>query len=100
MSWATHYIAKLIEGEIVVFRPRGNSMTPIIKSKQEVEVAPFAEDEHPFKGQVVLCKVGGKQFLHKVTAIKGDQYQISNNHGHVNGWTKRENIYGYVSRIG
>lgn len=33
------------------------------------------------------------------TAIEGDRYQISNNHGHINGWTTRTKIYGIVTEI-
>lgn len=97
MSWATHLIKKLQDGETVEFRPRGNSMTGKISSGQLCEVKPL--DRDPQKGDVVLCKVRGTQYLHLVSAVRGDQYQISNNHGHVNGWTPRKNVYGILTKV-
>lgn len=90
-------VARELEaGNKVEFKPTGNSMTPIIKSRQRVVVEPLTTK--PIKGDVVLAKVKGRYFLHKITAIKGDQYQISNNHGHVNGWSSK--IYGKVTKVG
>lgn len=61
-------------------------MTPIIKSGQSVICKPVTEETQLNKNDVVLCKVNGKYYLHKISAIKnGVRYQISNNHGHVNG---------------
>jgi hypothetical protein len=48
---------------------------------------------------VVLCKVRGTQYLHLVSAVRPDQYQISNNHGHVNGWTRAKNVFGLLVRV-
>jgi hypothetical protein len=87
MGWASKYIEALNNGETVSFRPRGNSMTPHIKSGQLCVVAP-AKKEQLAIGDVVLCSVKGQQYLHLITAINGDRYRISNNHGHVNGWTR------------
>mgnify|MGYP001087736326 CR=1 FL=1 len=39
----------------------------------------------------------GHFYLHKVSAINGGKtFQISNNHGHVNGWIGKKCIYGLV----
>ncbi len=92
MSWATNHIMKLDKGQTVSFRPRGNSMTPRINSGDLVTVSPDISKLE--KGDVVLCKIRGYVLLHLISAIKGDQYQISNNHGHVNGWVSKKNIYG------
>ena len=73
-------------------------MTPIIKSRQLVRVVPVA-GAAVGKGDVVLAKVGGRFFLHKVSAVRGDRVQISNNHGHVNGWTTRGRVYGIVAMV-
>lgn len=97
MSWASHYIEKLKAGETVSFRPRGNSMVPKIKSGQLCTVAPV--NREVVKGDIVLCKVRGNQYLHNVSAVKGDQYQISNNHGHVNGWCSRQNVFGILTSV-
>lgn len=87
MSWASKHIEKLEKGEVVSFRPRGNSMRPLIKSGELCFVQPttIADVE---VGDVVLSKVKGRVYLHKVTGKKGNQIQVSNNRGYVNGWTK------------
>lgn len=97
MSWATQIIQDLQAGKTIQCRPRGNSMTGRISSGQLCTIAPI--DRDPVKGDVVLCKVRGHQYLHVVTAVRPDQYQISNNHGHVNGWTSRKNVFGLLTRV-
>lgn len=92
MGWADRAIAELGEGREVTVSPHGSSMTPRIKSGQKVRLVPLTED--PDKGDVVLVKVGGRTVLHLVTAVSYGRYQISNNHGHVNGWVNRSAIYG------
>ncbi len=93
MGWAASYIEQLREGRTVSFRPRGNSMTPKIESGDLCTVTPVATSEVR-KGDIVLCKVGGREYLHLVSAVQGERFQISNNHGHVNGWVSAANIYG------
>lgn len=92
------HIERLKAGETVSFRPHGNSMTPRVFSGQLVTVAPVAGSEVE-PGDVVLCKVHGRKFLHLVTARKGNQLQISNNHNHVNGWTNEDHIYGRLVAV-
>lgn len=89
----------LQQGEICIVIGVGNSMTPILKSKQPVIVEPVTEETVLHKRDIVLCKCNGHYYLHLITAIKGSQYQISNNHGHVNGWINRSKIYGRVIEI-
>jgi phage repressor protein C with HTH and peptisase S24 domain len=98
-GWANAYIEKLQQGETVQFRPRGNSMAPKIKSGQMVTVSPI--DRKIVEGDIVLCTVKGKQWLHLVSALAfGDsRVQISNNKGHVNGWTTRDKVYGRVTKV-
>ena len=52
---------------------------------------------------MVFFLVGNKKghyYLHKISAIKNEKtYQISNNHGHVNGWISRNQIFGKVVEI-
>lgn len=86
MSWASHPIEKLLAGETVQFRPRGQSMMPLIKSGALVTVAPATLDAVRV-GDIVLCKVRGIPYLHLVRAKRDGQVQIGNNHGHINGWT-------------
>lgn len=97
MSWATHLIKDLLDGKTVQCRPRGNSMTGRVSSGQLCTISPL--DREPQKGDIVLCKVRGAQYLHLVTAVKPDQFQISNNHGHVNGWTPRKNVFGLLIKV-
>ena len=98
MSWASRYIEKLLQGESVQFRPRGNSMSGKIESGQLVTIVPLA-DRVPRVGDIVLCKVNGAQYLHLVKAISGERFQIGNNRGRINGWTSRKNIFGVCSDI-
>jgi hypothetical protein len=98
VGWATRHIAKLKEGETVQFRPRGASMTGRINSGDLCTVAPLAETALEV-GQVVLCIVRGTHYLHIVSGKRGDQYQISNNRGHINGWTPRKNVYGVLTKV-
>lgn len=91
-------VRELSEGRSVTLKPHGNSMTPIIKSGQRIVLSPVLASEVEV-GDAVLAKVKGRYFIHKVTAIGDDgRFQISNNHGHVNGWTRQ--VYGKVTQIG
>jgi hypothetical protein len=94
MGWAAHYIKKLQEGETVEFRPRGNSMAGKIRSGQLCTVEPVADHKSLKKNDIVLCKVGGNEFLHLISAIQSDRFQISNNKGFVNGWVGKNSIFG------
>lgn len=96
MSNLKIYADKLKNGEIVKFRPRGNSMSPKIESGQEVTVSPVTTIS---KGDIVLCKVSGRYYVHLVSAVHGERFLISNNHGRVNGWVGKNNIYGKVTQV-
>jgi hypothetical protein len=97
MGWASHYIEKLQAGEIVTFRPRGNSMTGKIESGQLCTVIPIIDEI--LVGDIVLCKVHGKEYLHLVKAVQDHRYQIGNNRGFTNGWIGRNSIFGRCVRI-
>jgi len=98
MGWATRYIEELQQGTTVQFWPRGNSMAGKIDSGQLITVQPTGE--HQLKvGTIVLCKVGRAQYLHLIKAIRGQQYQIGNNRGGINGWITRKAIYGVMTKI-
>jgi hypothetical protein len=99
MSWATRYIKQLQGGDVVVFRPRGHSMTGRISSGQQVTVEPIVPNSLLKKKDVVLCKVNSSQYLHLITAIKGEQVQISNNHGKINGWIHRRHVFGKCIKV-
>lgn len=98
MGWASGYIASLHEGATVQFRPRGNSMQGKIESGQLCTVEPV--DPAALKvGDIVLCKVNGKQYLHLVKAIQGKRFQIGNNRGRINGWVSANGIYGKCTKV-
>lgn len=95
-----HVVEKLLNGEVITFRPKGNSMVPLIHSGQEVTVSPVNPETQLAIGDIVLCKVKSKLFLHKIYAIGPDNksWLIGNNKGYKNGWTRT--IYGHVTNIG
>ena len=98
MGWATVYIDLLRKGETVQFRPRGNSMAGKIESGQLCTVTPVSPEALEV-GDIVLCKVGGNQYLHLIKAKQGDRFQIGNNRGRINGWIGHNGIYGKCVRI-
>lgn len=86
----------LLNGETCKVVGFGQSMVPILKSGQACIVEPVTGDTILKKNDIVFCKVSGHFYLHKISAIKGNSYQISNNHGHINGTISKKNIYGVV----
>jgi hypothetical protein len=70
VGWASGHIEKLRAGETVSFRPGGHSMSGKIASGQLCTVAPVDPDTVAV-GDIVLCKVNGREFLHLVKAIQG-----------------------------
>ncbi|MFK0220447.1 GNAT family N-acetyltransferase [Streptomyces vinaceus] len=82
-------------GETVEFRPAGDSMAPLIHSRQRVRVAPVdAALVEP--GDIALARVSGTVYLHRVSAVDTARrrVQIANNRGRVNGWTGRDRVFG------
>jgi hypothetical protein len=101
MSWATLHIAALRRGETVQFRPRGHSMRGRIEDGQLLEVVPLREHEPPCVGDVVLCHVRGRDYLHLVRAVRGHgertRWLIGNNRGGLNGWVAATAIFGRLA---
>ena len=95
MGWATAHIKKLQSGAAVQFRPRGSSMKGRVNDGDLVTVAPLG-DADPAVGDVVLCRVRGAEYLHLVKATRGQQFQIGNNRGGINGWVSRRSIFGVM----
>lgn len=90
----------LQEGETCKIIGIGNSMTPVLKSRQPVIAVPVTADTVLKKKDIVLSKVNGHFYLHFIHAIKNnDQFLIGNNHGHMNGWVSRNKVYGVVREI-
>ncbi|HEX3315503.1 MAG TPA: hypothetical protein VHR72_11460 [Gemmataceae bacterium] len=50
-------------------------------------------------GDIVLCKVKGREYLHLVKAIQGPRFQIGNNRGGINGWVSAGGIFGRLLRV-
>jgi len=72
-------------------------MKPRIKSGELVTIVPCKLADIK-KGDIVYCKVNGNIYVHLVSAVGQDgAIQISNNHGHVNGWTRT--VFGRLSRV-
>jgi hypothetical protein len=99
MGWAISYITKLKNGETVSFRPRGHSMSGKIEFGQLCTVAPVADYADLRKGDVVLCKVGGTEYLHLIKAIQSARFQIGNNRGRINGWIGTNSIFGKLIKV-
>lgn len=99
MGWASNYIKELQDGKTIQFRPRGNSMTGKINSGQLCTVEPVNNSSLLKKGDIVLCNVNGNQYLHLIKSIKGNQYKIANNKGHINGTITIKNIFGKCINI-
>lgn len=92
-------LALLQSGEpLLNYREAGNSMVPKIKSRQPVTIAPVDTSKLEV-GDIVVARVKGRVIQHLISAIDGDRVQISNNHGHVNGWTNRSKVYGIVTAV-
>ena len=98
MSWAAHYISQIQAGKTVKFRPRGGSMRGRIESGQLCTVTPVRAEDLA-KGDIVLCKVAGRHYLHLIKAIQGGRFLIGNNRGGTNGWVGASGIYGRCTKI-
>jgi len=99
MSWAKYAKEKLSQGESCQLRPRGNSMNPKIKSGQLVTLVPIEDPSILQVGDIVLCRVNGRDFLHLIKATREGQFQIGNNKGHINGWVSANGIFGLMTRV-
>ena len=71
-------------------------MEPIVKDGQPVIVAPVFVGSGVSKGDVVLCKVRGYEYLHLIVGYDKyhHRFQIGNNKGKINGWIEAEQIFG------
>lgn len=97
MNMKNWKVEKLLSGETIISKEPGNSMLPIIRSKQPVKLAPVTWEQVQV-GDIVYCKVQGRLFTHLVRAIDPKKgCQIGNNNGYINGWTKQ--VYGKVVEI-
>jgi hypothetical protein len=91
-------LERLLNGETFITKEGGNSMKPLIKSKQKHIIEPVTDLETLEIGDIVYCKIGGRFLTHLIKAkheTKG--FLIASNQGVINGWTKQ--IYGKVIKV-
>lgn len=100
MARENFVLKTLLEKGEVTWKPHGNSMTPKMNSGDQVVVKQVAASTCRV-GDAVYAKVKGNYYLHLLSAIDEThhRYQISNNHGHVNGWITADNIFGVCVQI-
>ena len=92
-------LEKLANGETIVgYKESGNSMVPLIHHREPVTLSPVDVDKLE-TGDIVLAKVSGRFYTHKVTAVAEDRVQIGNNKGHINGWTSKHQVYAIISAV-
>lgn len=83
-------IEKLEKGEPIISREPGNSMTPILKSREPVILEPVSGWEGFRKGDIAYVKIHGRYYTHLVHGVDPDKgLLMGNNHGHIQGWTKK-----------
>jgi hypothetical protein len=92
MGWATNHIQCLKDGKTITIQPKGNSMLPLVKSGEKNLVIPIKIEDTQV-GDIVLCKVKGKEYFHLVAKVDIKRgCLITNAKGHENGWTRQ--VYG------
>ena len=68
-------------------------MSGKIESGQLCTVVPVPSETLEV-GDIVLCKVNGREYLHLIKAIQGNRFQIGNNRGRINGWVAANSVFG------
>ena len=101
MARKNFVLETLLEKGEITWKPHGNSMAPKIESGDQVVFKKIIDIRVVRVGDAVYAKVKGSYYLHLLSAIdetKG-RYQISNNHGHVNGWVSADNVFGLCVKV-
>lgn len=94
MNWK---VEKLLAGETIISKEKGNSMLPLIKSGQPVEIEPITWEQCE-EGDIVYVKVHGNYYTHLVKGKNQDKgLLIGNNRGGINGWSKQ--VYGRITKV-
>lgn len=88
----------LRQGKVITCRPQGHSMEPRIKHLQLITLSPITKPLE--QDDIVLAKVAGRYYIHRIEAMRDGKYLIANNKGHVNGTVRIGNIFGVVTKIG
>jgi len=90
-------VERLLAGETIISKESGNSMLPLIKSRQPVKLAPVTWEGCEV-GDIVYCKVKGNLYTHLVKAKDPKRgVLIGNNKGRLNGWSRQ--VYGKVIEV-
>jgi len=98
MGWADRAIKILAAGEEAIIKPHGNSMKGRVESGARVTLAPI-KPQDICVGDVVLCRVKGRQYLHLVKKRDTNRFLIGNNKGKINGWIGPKAVYGKAIKI-
>jgi hypothetical protein len=89
---------RLVNGKTIKIKTSGSSMSGKVDNGSFVTIEPVG-DRTLKKKDIVLAKVNGRLYLHLITGTREDSFQISNNHGHVNGWALKKNVFGIVTKV-
>lgn len=83
-------VEKLEAGIPIISREPGNSMTPLLMSREPVVLEPKTEWMEFEPGDIAYIKIRGAYYTHLVHGVdKTRGLLIGNNHGHIQGWTKK-----------
>ena len=83
-------VERLERGECIISREPGNSMVPILRSREPVVLEPMKDWNKFKKGDIAYIKIHGNYYTHLVHGVDKDKgLLIGNNHGHIQGWTKK-----------
>ena len=78
------------QGETIISREPGNSMVPLLYSREPVILEPVKDWSVFKKGDIAYVKIHGNYYTHLVHGVDSEKgLLIGNNHGHVQGWTKK-----------
>lgn len=98
MSWENYAILGLAAGNTVQIRPRGHSMTGKVNDGALVTLEPVLFETLEV-GDIVLVRCKGNVFLHLIKAVDRERFLIGNNRGGINGWVRKNAVYGKATRV-
>ncbi len=91
-------VQALADTNAACIKCNGNSMRPIMEPGDALHLQKV-DNSKLRKGDAVLCRIKGSLQVHKISAINGDRYQISNSKNFVNGWFGSSAIFGLCVRV-
>jgi hypothetical protein len=69
-----------------------------VNDRDLVTIAPCKPEELQ-KGDIVLVKVHGREYLHLIKAVDNSRFLIGNNHGGINAWVGKHAIFGKAIKV-